>query len=963
MTAIEEVNLDWLPAALKRAATMPEPGKKIVLVDALRASGALDLGHVPPDWVVRVANAGTRECTKVTCTRAGARCAWIVERLGGGGVVLGRAITRAQIRPSPGVREVYVASERRAVTLVLRAGSYEISGANAGDRCALTVEIPETVTGSVVIGGTATVRHVKGGAAPSEQPTAELVIKSDTRNLVVKARLATLVCKGAVTGATVAGPREALFDAGVSGHVDLDCGDLASRQIRASGKVRTEKLRVATSLDGEGSGLEVTVGQFLRVGSTTGDVLLKSTSETAVFLLGASADDARVVVETPKEPNASTNPALESGEPPHVVAVRDAIIDTKGEVHVFGDGRDVAAFVGRSLAVQGDLSVGSSTPVTRLGVNARDRGLEVDEARIGGAVSVDDGAELRVTTALEADAIVAGRVRGLTDSTRVVARCLSGCDVHAGHVHVTGFSENATIQADQSLELSGPSLGDARVVSQGSLDVQAECQATLAWHPDSEVTARIGAVVKRLDVHARVSKTSETPALVFAEGARIAALSIAGKVRVSLDGTWPNAELDPWQVEAARLVDEMALQSGARVVLDSGPFDLGRLNAQRTVFIERTDQAKGPVYLHIGKESKGDVIDIAPGDGVVLAGVPDQERDGVDEGFPGRVSVRGGRLAVDAQLGTLGCQRSSSGDSPILEVGPDGRIGAISGDFVLASLEGRVVAKRNPKAKYVVPRMWSRLRLVCKYRGTEVVHPEASVVDTVPTLRPISRASLGAEPSAFSGQLVGVDVTKCRQGALRPFWDLDVFDPDGSALVAHALASTGTDSSEGRAQRLKVIAESVASRATSGSTYTLALWAAAHAHVLALRPGQRTERFFRFLHSLVGYGYRPLPAIASYLAVLTVWAAGLTWVHEGDGVLQTDGTIPGPYGFGAQWLRLLALPTSVLRLDLAGVDRYAPIGHNPLPHMAALISVGLVLGFVVVATRNYLRTPFKRDTK
>lgn len=278
---------------------------------------------------------------------------------------------------------------------------------------------------------------------------------------------------------------------------------------------------------------------------------------------------------------------------------------------------------------------------------------------------------------------------------------------------------------------------------------------------------------------------------------------------------------------------------------------------------------------------------------------------------------------------------------PMLDVTTDGFVDRISGEFALRSSDGRLVGRiptREPR--------WGRQS------------PTSDSLDQPAVMLDLSRFEEDGGP--LRGTLVHVDVSQLQFTELQRLKELHVFSPLPAPLRDLAQESGPRTSLHDTAQRLATISELTGKRAVSGRVRSWALWASTRAHH---RTTTHTEQAARWLHRAVGYGQRPLPAGLTFLATLLATAAVLTVAEPAschDPTLD-EGQQPdfqhGPYAVGEQFLRVLLVPLSLVRLTATEGQGYAPIFCHPLGQLTVTIVVGLPLVYLLIATRNYLRSP------
>jgi hypothetical protein len=305
----------------------------------------------------------------------------------------------------------------------------------------------------------------------------------------------------------------------------------------------------------------------------------------------------------------------------------------------------------------------------------------------------------------------------------------------------------------------------------------------------------------------------------------------------------------------------------------------------------------------------------------------------------------GSKIAVATALEDVVCTPASSYEPSELSIEALGRIASLAGAFNLAQLRGRISSSDRRRG-------WLS-------RARNSNEPAQLVRVTAPQGGQDAATGSAAYPDLEGGQLIGVDVTRVSYADIQALSHLHVFDPHGRTLTSHAKDRDPPTGKHERAQRLKLLADAVSTRAASGNTRSAVMWASARAHHAVVT--NLLESAARWAHWALGYGHRPLPALLTYLAWLVGMSTVLTLVDAeptcAPPAADTNSFTESPYSFWQQVARVLLLPAGLLRLELGGATTYAPIGCSAGWHTVVFAVTGVLLVYLVLALRNFLRTP------
>ena len=158
-----------------------------------------------------------------------------------------------------------------------------------------------------------------------------------------------------------------------------------------------------------------------------------------------------------------------------------------------------------------------------------------------------------------------------------------------------------------------------------------------------------------------------------------------------------------------------------------------------------------------------------------------------------------------------------------------------------------------------------------------------------------------------------------------------------------------------RGETAAQLADILGGKVNSGASRAWLLWAVARLQHRGLNR-RAAEKWFRACYRLVGYGYRPLPSLASWA---TLALAGLLYAWLGGYAGE-----PTSIAFGWQWIgryiETLLLPISYLRLGNSGATQmYTPVAVD----LVSRLVIGLPFLFAVLGIRQYFRSPVRQRAK
>ena len=226
-----------------------------------------------------------------------------------------------------------------------------------------------------------------------------------------------------------------------------------------------------------------------------------------------------------------------------------------------------------------------------------------------------------------------------------------------------------------------------------------------------------------------------------------------------------------------------------------------------------------------------------------------------------------------------------------------------------------------------------------------------------------------AESEPGGGQLKNVDVSHLSAAQLRHLETLRVLEISGRSLkryanegqppnrIAHRFSRNSIlpvplshyeicERAETAAELVSIVGRKV----NSGNSRAWLHWCVARLQHRALNK-RSLERPFRFAFRLVGYGYRPGPAVLTWVVTaIAGWLYGL-WGGAAEGFeYSLDGASVG------RFIEILFAPIGYLNLFAAGESlTFEPTSAN----LVLKLVIGLAFLFVILGARQFFRSPVR----
>ena len=603
------------------------------------------------------------------------------------------------------------------------------------------------------------------------------------------------------------------------------------------------------------------------------------------------------------------------------IRMRDGLTESRvvlrGDLTVEGDVTDSA------LAVHGGLIVSG-------GVTSGERRLWCRDVVIEGSLATDGHVRSDVLS-------VAGDI---------------DCDdrIIAGVVNCTGNVSAKTVQGETAIVIDGNAESDHMIVGERLRLGGSIAQNTwISWHPLQEhaelIIEQDGNLLKRINVQADYS-VSIVPTLRLPSRIEIERLFVDS----------PHLHLDIAQPQSQRDVDENRSPTAVLGIEQRHYKPELRVSAGRVRF----RLLDGYVRMRIRADAHAlAVVDEAPtADNDLELRGEGQIALGSDRGSFGltRVAVDGPlALKLNARIGKLiATQAGDWLNPPRSQI--DERIARIEapGDTVVEEAEGECVLnglagtiRSDAKNPLRVHRIWT------------------------------------SDSQAAEGQLVNVDVSQLPPEEIKHLRSLRVLEIEGRSLQRFAdersglrnipirLVGRDTRRDQLTPEEIRTHSETAAELAdiqsgkvNSGNSRAWLHWCVARLQHQGLEP-RSWERFFRSVYRLVGYGYRPGPALATWaIAALTALAYAIL-VGPGEApaesLVPTDGgstdkdSIEFVWSLINHYFEFLLLPISRL-LQLGGSEQILQLRPTSVD-IAARVVIGIPFLFFLLSVRQFFRSP------
>lgn len=706
-------------------------------------------------------------------------------------------------------------------------------------------------------------------------------------------------CRVAAHELTVSGPRSQVAQVGAGCDLTANTALLLTANVTGTA---TEPVKLMA-------------GESVWVTGTSKHLDISGSASNGVRL-GAGTSSTLTVAGVDDEFPNSKSAVLQCYNPGSPTASEFVEVHVDGNVDFFGAATDISVKTNGDARIDGGLRW---SPETKWTPAKQSRGIR---ARKWIAVNGDIEGE-GPQVALESENVLCKSMTGvhLRCTASRIAGHLSDSHIEAGRLAVTGrLPGGAAIATSEALWIESEVAEDSSIDVIGNAVFAADCECRVTWRPEADAQISATSLMTAIDVDDRGTKPSSLT-LELAKNSLLQELRLGAGTRMRVNCEPTN------QSRVAGLPPRLGaffIGADATLIVDAGDIYLGKLTYDTGARIEVKSR-----HVTIG------LPDVAPGTGalrVTTTGELEIEDDsaGDEERTPPEIDLDRGTLDLKRDLAALTCASGFDGSQRELNVERGVTVADASGETRIGAIRGRVFAKLG-----------------------SVLH-----------ISGVTSRSNDAKQPFEHGVLVGVSLRGVDDSNLPLLAGLRVLEADSASLIDDA-KSRRNGALQEQAQRLRDIAELVTDRAVTGGSRAAARWAAIHGAVLALPRKNWVERIWRLIHRFVfGYGYSPSPPALAFLVWLTLLVAISSQFDRGPVgspcPIASDGIIGGPYSVGQQIARAILMPLHVLKYDPTGSETYALYGNSALVTAFVTLITALLLGGVLLAARNYLRSPHNR---
>ena len=831
--------------------------------------------------------------------------------------------------------------------LTLSPGRYEINAGGASDGTySVVVSSDSNQNSEVILEGPARLSRIQCN------PTARVTVHSAAEELTVLGPVPRVTLNGQCKQLAIQGAGSVNLNANISERVDIECAELISGGLHAPGQLRATTARLSGEIAPATGRVEISISQELvaRRGGRNFDLKFLpdpggGAPPRAIF--GGRDGSARIdlspepPVERDRGRALENVPKVNPGGAFDVADIENSSLTGGGVVEVTGSARALLKFDLTRFVVSGDMTLRAAGKDEE----APPKEFEVDLVAVGGNANLS-GRGIRVGKYFQATGVAHGDIEG-GDQATVVFTSAEEVSITASHIHTNRVTPSevqisrSNLKAAHRLDLSVPqdTASSFELAGDGHIAAAIHEGSKFTWSPDGQwgdgdprhlvLSAEVAALL--------IDSASALPTeavLETSQGVQVRALRLVGAATIATNTTASDDALN-----------ELVLKRASHLVVAGGLRTVHSLGYRGDCALELLEGAGRLTVTANPLEPDGGKLNLLPGGGTIRLARPTQQ-DAQPESPRGQreIVAKNGTIEVSDHLKVLTCE--GLGDNAVtVDVEPLGRIEELRGEFQTRKIHGRIAGVRQTDDEDAVTRLvrW---------------HSQ--------------------EPSSDRrGELTDVDISRLPAEEIHRLSSLHVLSPSPKPLIAyakklgpdyreqlsswirhrgHKFHSSSDVDVQAKAQKLREIADIVRSRANSSSTFTAAQWAASHAHALSI--GLGIERGLRWLHRLVGYGVRPLPALVAYVAWTGFVTALLYFFDPGDCSNRYDTKfVPGPYGLDESLQRALLLPATILRSDLGGATPFRPAFDSALAHYLLVLGTGIVVGFLAVAVKNFLLRP------
>ena len=922
----------WLPQQLQAIADESSVHQRFVTLNVMNHGERISLDSIPSDWTIELRGLGTKKPQSIHASHPGTGVTWKIAKPGAGRITIGEEVRVVHIEPRA-TSTVFIHLQGRRNHLYLESGNYQIEGSMDKGEGQVPYDVKVRAAASpVVINSTARIRSLEGvGKVDLHSTTNSMKLKLEG-NLIARQPISNV--SGSIKGTLIC-------RRGLSGEGDLDVTDNLQVELDLSGtgRYRAASIDVSGSAIGANRPLVLTASRGINIGQSLNNAILRCSGAESVVAIGLAKGTQYSLTDPAVAAESIAISQVVSSSPirgPRAKTSR-CLIFGAGDVKIGTTLQNSSAYAGRRLEVGGDIEATadtaqilrdhlpselsdqewakSSTPYTY--------GLMV---LVANNVLLSKQAVIVFNKFFSCKQLSNGTVRQDSNDGLVAVNAATNAVIEASIVGIAEDCRDSCVTAKSSLQVNGEN-GESNFSSDGRIFFEKYVNGRIHWTPSGAHHCSILFGARQLTINSRHEDATVSVQIsdnideFIVDGTCAVHIEPNPKVRVSLN-------------QSVEIIKHLTLRDKAHVNIKlDRSHSIGRVLLGQN---SKITQRRGSIYLNVSMDEEptslileldaGTITSVDSITEIVLGKLPKMRI------VSGNITLLGIFNEVSIEPPTA----AANSKVPIISLLEGGRIESLSGRFRLADLNASRISGANAVA------------------GSK--------------LAPVLVDVTSSEESLSGGELVSVNVTRLSGTGIRMLSHLHVFEPDRTSLMLYAQENVGPLERRDRSQRLKILVDSVADKALSGTVRSAVLWSSARAHHSAVGGRHYVEFAFRSLHRLVGYGFRPGPALLTYFVWIAALAGVLTFFDScpvcaspdpssGEGSGNRVSYIPGPYNYWEQLARLVLLPAGLLRLEMGGAATYAPIACNAGLHALVFAITGLILIYVALAFRNYLRTP------
>jgi len=908
-------------------------------VDARKTPATVQLGRLRKNTRLKVSGAGSRQPLLLELDRDSGVTDLELAEVGPQAVTLKGPFGNVTVVAAEGVGRVHLVLGEHIGSVRFAGPNLYLSAVKGEEQTPLELDILESVTRQ----STVTSERKVSACSISEDLTDAVVDlkRASPLNLSASSTKVKIVCTEIRDTNIRTSGDVTLMTSKVSGGSVVAGNLVVERQasgraleVRGAVLLQADTIAVHGSVVGTESRTELRAARSIAILGHVSECTFDTPAVEGV-VIGALYEGAVTVGNVSSATGTALAPDKVSGASSQVIDLVEASsIAVEGGLTVAGHVKATQVKCGGRLVVLGDLSLPVADPDCE---DATSPSVAALELRLGGSLRGGGGA-VSVNQSLHAREISDLELSG-DDGLSVRAAILDSVVIRAATLDVLGDVRNCSMEITGAIRVDGKCDHTSSLALEGGGCLAQGFDGTILWTAGRGVSLELRGPVSELTVCPPAGLNSEDNAAwpcIKGPALDLGTFHLKGSA---------SARIEPSQGKNANAgfrAAAMRLDARSQLHLDGANGNLGEVVAGKESSLHL-----GPkdYSLDLRSESPDALLEIKGGLLVTLEG---ESLEGVIR--PG-ISFGGGRLEIYCDLPRLDLRAQvNDGDKvkfPEIALLRNRVIQQVSGVFVLAELNGSMFAAAG---KYF-----------------EVRHVAPSIAEDGSTT--LKRLKFREGEAAITGVLVGAYVCELEPHELRLIRNLRVLELARKPLLSFARERV-QHGQQARAQHLRDLADLVTEKSVSGGSRAVSRWSAIHSAALALDSRHKFERLWRVLHRRVfGYGYlyvSPLLWLIGWLSALTLalwrWDPGTSVCRfdERSGYECGD-FVQAPYSLCEQALRVLLMPLHLLRYDGGGAPEYAAPFNSAAAAAGISLVTALLLGGLILALRNYLRSPMRRN--